>query len=224
MPAKRETVERIAKKLQGTKKLLEHETLLQQLAETGHPAAVPHIVKYLTNPQPIVSEAAAEALAKMGKTAMPEIKKAVKSNISFVRENMAWALRPEIFKNKEAVPLLLGMVNDDSWEIRRNAIASLGQHRDLRALPALTKALEDPQSLVGETAASFTYWVIRNLGKKEQENKIVNALSLVHSHLRAEDDAKIMRKAYLAALKGKVTKENARLFVKQLRAVKGNVK
>ena len=287
MPASREEVERLVEGLHKAGSVTDQRIRLRQLAETQHPAAVPHVAHELTNPHELVRHTAAENLVKMGKAALPEIKKAVESEDGLVRASIAWALGQKGDIDKEAVPLLLGLVNDKKWEVRQNAIGALGKHGDPRALPliikrirktenrevrtvairalgsfphpriirllnrplrdkekdirwgactalariggpavlpGLTRALEDKENKVWTEAATSVYTVNKNLKGNEPKDEKARALFLVHPHLRENDEPDVMRNAYLAALNGEVDKGNARLFVKQLRAVKGKLK
>jgi len=286
MPASREEVERLVKGLHSAGSATDQRIRLRQLAETQHPAAVPHVVRELTNSQEIVRQTAAENLVKMGKTALPEIKKAAGSGDGVTRANMAWALGHNI-DPEHAVPLLLGLANDREWEVRRNAIGALGKHGDPQtlplivqkirktehpevraiavralgsfhyprivrilnrvlkdpdtdirwsaiqalsrirggpALPGLAQALGDKEKKVREDAAIALFHIVETPTTDEKGHEIRKTLLLVHPHLHEKEDWGVVRQAYLAAIKGTVTKNNARLYVKQLRAVKGKLK
>lgn len=62
---------------------------------------------------------------------------------------------------KRAVPKLLGMLRDVSWEVRREVIKALGKIGDETTLEGLSKALQDSDHDVRETAA-FALGKMRN--------------------------------------------------------------
>jgi len=120
---------------------------------------------------------------------------------------------------REQVNLLKTMI----WTTRFHAADALGNLGHPGAIPQLVEALRDEHHMVSERAAASLAKIGRSLQGKEVGGE-AQALQLVAEHFHEREDPIVVRKAYQAALKGKVTPVNARLFVKQLRALKGNVK
>ena len=114
--------------------------------------------------------------------------------------------------------------DDKDLVVRREAAEALGKIGHESAIPYLTSALQDEESSVKHNAAFALGQIGRAIQKKKVREKEAKALQLVGRHFQKSELPVVVRKAYLAALKGTITPENARLYVKQLRALHGSVK
>ena len=168
-----------------------------------------------------IRASAAYALGYIGhESAIPHLVEALKDRNWYTRSEVVKALG--VIGRASVVPHLLQACHDSNWAVRRQAEATLWTIQHEGVVPHLTKALQDPQ--LRRTAADALLVLGRALQGKEVRGKEAKALQLVAAHFHADEGPKLVEKAYRAALKGKVTKENARLYVKQLRAVEGSVK
>jgi len=124
-----------------------------------------------------------------------------------------------------AVPHLIKALHDDYYAVRTRSAFALGKIKDPSALPHLAQALQDEDTNVREHAA----WALGEIGrvvrKEGAKTKEGNALLLVLPYCRKVlgngeyDEPRVIAKAYQAALEGKVTPENAGLYVRRLRIV-----
>lgn len=120
-------------------------------------------------------------------------------------------------------PLAKALGHSKDW-VRQRAVATLEKMNHPAAIPPLAKALQDSDSVVRSSAAWALGKIGRSIQGKEVEGKEAKAFQLVATHFRKEEAPEVILKSYRAALEGKITKQNARLFVKELRAVKGSLK
>jgi len=123
-----------------------------------------------------------------------------------------------------AIPELHKLIDHPKHEIRHNVVRTLSEMKHPDAIPPLMEALEDSSEFVREQAIKG----LLALGKKEKihspTDKRWKALQLVAPYFSQKEELYIVQNAYRAALEGKVTEKNARLYIKQLRAMKGSVK
>jgi len=106
--------------------------------------------------------------------------------------------------------------------IRLDAAIQLAEIRHPDAIPALARLLLR-ESYAHEAAKALRKTAC-NLTANEVRTKEEKALQLVGQYFRENEGPNVIHKAYVAALEGKITPKNARLYVKQLRALKGSLK
>ena len=98
---------------------------------------------------------AEDELVKIGKPALKELVNTL-NNLEPAED----ILRPEIafllgrFEDKEAVPALISLLENENSYIRRNAVDSLGRIRGREAVPSLIAKLSDEDESVRESAIS----------------------------------------------------------------------
>lgn len=115
-------------------------------------------IRMLEDTDPVTRLSAIHAVGKIG----PEAKAAVPALIETIRQTrnhdrkMLLACNVALLAmGKELVPYMIALLKDDEWEMRRGAAWILGKAGPYAedAVPALTKALEDPNPAVGTEAA-----------------------------------------------------------------------
>ena len=197
----------------------------EALGEIKHKSAVPHLIQALKDPVWQVRGHAAEALGKIGHvSAVPNLAKALQGEKEHfeVRWRAATALGK--IGHESAVPHLVKALQDEYSPVREEAVEALGRIGHESAVPSLVKALKDPY-LSARLKAVWALGVTgRSIQGKKVKSKEAKALQLVGAYFREKETPKTILKSFHAALEGKVTKENARLYVKQLRALEGSVK
>jgi len=165
---------------------------------------------------------AALALGEIGHaSAVPHLITALRDRDSEVRRSAVMALGK--IGHPSALPHLAKALADENVNVGTTAAEALGTLKDVSAVPPLVEALQN-DSPVRWYAADALISIGRAIQGKPVKGKEAKALQLVAPHLRENEEAETIRKAYQAAFEGKVTKENARLYVKQLRAMKGSLK
>jgi len=126
--------------------------------------------------------------------------------------------------HERAVPHLVHALRDREVHVRWYAVRSLGMVEHERVIPHLAKALRDKNDSVRLIAAEELGRIGRSIQGKEVKSAKAKTLQLVGAYFRPNEEPETIRQAYQAALEGKVTPANIRLYLKQLRALKGNVK
>ena len=225
MPAEvRKQVERLKEPDARTK-----EDAAFRLSELAHPSAISHLVeaiqvreKYVANWRTLHS-----AVQALENTEHPDATRALLQLLNDkrlkVREWAAISLATN--KQTEAVePLKKALVADKRYGMKAMAAWALGEFEELSAIPQLGQALQEKNWDVSTNAASALVKIGKGLQGKTVEEKDAKALQLVAKHLQPDEWRIIAKKALLAALAGKINEQNARLYIKQLRAMKGNVK
>jgi HEAT repeat protein len=122
------------------------ETVAYILGIIGSPAATPAMIEALRDPVPAVRLQAAKALGRTGNpTAVPALLSALQGADEQLGSQIFSAL---IKLGQLAVPALIQESKSGSAWKRWQCIRALGDIHDLRALPVLVKALEDPDHSV----------------------------------------------------------------------------
>jgi len=168
---------------------------------------------------------AADILGEIGhESALPVLIQTLRRDSrADIRMHVATALGK--IGHESAVPHLIKALQlDPDWEVMMHAAEALGKIGHESAIPYLVKALKAPEQAMRGTTADSLVKIGWNIQKKEVKGKEAKALQLMGAYFHEEEEAETIRKAYETALAGKVTKKNARLYVKQLRAVKGKLK
>ena len=138
------------------------------------------------------------------------------------REQAVWALL-QIGQPASIPPLAKALQHPDS-KTRGDAAWALGEIGHPAAIPSLAKALQHADGETRGYAALALNNIAHSIQGIEVRGREAKALQLVGQYFREKEHPKVVHQAFQAALKGKVTKANARLYVKQLRAVKGSLK
>jgi len=187
------------------------------------PFQVREQVKLLQNDYTDVRMRAATALGgTRHASAIPYLAKALRDDSGDVRKNAAWALGQ--IGHPSAIPHMTSLLQDKEILVRLNTAWALGKIGHASAVPPLAKALQDSDHDVRWRAV----WALVKIGQSLQDQAVkgkeAKALQLVAPYLHQDEEPELVRKAYTAALEGKVTPANIRLYLKQLRALKGKLK
>ena len=129
-------------------------------------------IKMLEEPDLKAKSSAIAAISELG----PEAKEATPALIETIRQVRNGDKRMLVACNdallgmgKEAVPYLIDLLKDDTWEMRRGSAWMLGklgpEAKD--AVPALTEALNDPNEVVRLKAAE----ALKKITGEEAESK-----------------------------------------------------
>jgi HEAT repeat protein len=105
------------------------------LGHIGDPRAIEPLGMALYDMHFEVGQAAAEALAKFGPVGLKRLAEALHHPETWLRQHAIYGLT--LSSDKRVVPVILEMLNDPEREVQKQAIQSLGQLGDDRALPAL---------------------------------------------------------------------------------------
>lgn len=106
----------------------------------------------------------ADALAKVGKPAVPALIEALKDKNESVREYASWALvsiareHPK-YDWRSAAPALIDALKDENWVVRANVATAFAETDDASAVPALIERLRDEDSEVRARAATALEWI-----------------------------------------------------------------
>lgn len=134
---------------------------LQEVLDRAPPGErTPLLVRYATDPSPGLRYAAVDALGRQaGSAAAAALEAAFADNASLVRQRAVEVL-PEVDRERGLLLLLTALRDEDTW-IREAAATQLamraGRGRtvvDRRAVPALIRALDDPDIVVPTMAMS----------------------------------------------------------------------
>ena len=166
---------------------------------------------------------AAQLLSEMKHlSSAPHLIKALQDSDEAVRWEAAEALGR--IGHPSAIPHLVKALQDPHPTVRMFAADALGEVTHVSAVPHLAKALQDEHVNVRKHAAIALGTIGHSIQGKSVRGKEARALQLVAEHFHKPEQPKIIRKALLAALEGKVTAKNVRLYIKQLHALQGSVK
>jgi len=190
------------------------------------PRAVEELGKALDDPAEQVREWTAQALGRIvcGREFTPHLLKALKDPSYRVRAAALQAFGKHGLPQKKEE--IVKFLEDPKADVRAAAVFAVHKTQPAEeALPLLARALKkDRNAYVKEQAAGELIALGQELKGKEVHSRDAKALQLVGPHFQSRDEWRTISKAYHAALAGKITQENARLYVKQLRALKGSVK
>lgn len=127
------------------------ETVVHILGIIGSPTAAHVLIEALNDPVPAVRLQAAKALGRVGD---PAAVPALLSALHGADEQMGSQIFSSLVKlGSMAVPVLLQESKSNSAWMRWHANRALGEIRDIRALPVLVNALQDPDHAVAWVAA-----------------------------------------------------------------------
>jgi len=156
-------------------------------------------------------------------SAIPILLKTLQHPSEDMRQEAASALG--VIGQESVIPhLVQALQRDKVPNVRWSAAWALGKIGHESAIPHLVKAFQDQNESVRTNATWAFEQIGHSLKGKTVKGKEAKALQLVGPLFHKMEELTTMRKAYEAALEGRVTEKNARLFVKELRAVKGNLK
>jgi len=153
---------------------------------------------------------------------IPHLVRTLRDHDVKVREVTAQALAE--VKSPDAISPLVQALKDEERTVRGYAALALGEIGRIEPTHQLTHQLQDRDQFAHQSAALALGKIGRAIRGQKVETEEERALQLVGKHFHEEEDAQTVHKAYLAALEGKITDKNAKLYIKQLRAVKGKVK
>ena len=183
------------------------------------------LIKDLSHKKPLRRVDAMNRLVEIGEPAIPHLIKALRNENEPARRVAAWALGE--IGDVDAVPHLIKALKGKNWNVRQDAAVALGKIGHLDAVRPLIKTLEDKNEYVREDAA----WALGKIGKKlkevppkKNEPEEMRALRLVGKHFVENEKPKVVINAFEAALKKEIDENNVKLYIKQLRALKGNLK
>ena len=125
-----------------------------------------------------------------------------------------------------------------AWDVRYKAVWALGEIKHESAVEPLIQALKDKNKDVRESATWALDRIVESLEEKRVEGKkltpegekLLKVLALVKPHFTKDQEGRITEswevqaRALEAAYNNEIDEKNARLYVKQLRAMKGNLK
>ena len=97
------------------------------------------------------AEAAAQQLAKIGGPVLPALEKLLESSVT---DQRWWAIRTIGQMSAPPAELLVRALGDMSGDVRAAAALALATHPSDEAAPALVKALQDEDSIVGLLAVN----------------------------------------------------------------------
>lgn len=131
--------------------------ILGRLAPSAGQASVPVLTEALSDEEPQVRAAAAEALGRIGQgsaPALPQLFLLVRDPDATVRLKTVEAL-PNVTRDTSIISRLILALSDSAPEVRRGSAASLGAlgTSTSRSVAALGRALEDPSAAVRAAAA-----------------------------------------------------------------------
>jgi len=123
-----------------------------------------------------------------------------------------------------SIPKLIEALHDPSFHVRSRAVEVLGGFGQPHVIPHLVRALDDEHIITRTFAAKALGRIGRSIQDKPVRSKEAKALKLVGQYFHEQEQPHTVVDAFQAALNGKITTVNARLYVKQLRALKGSLK
>ncbi len=146
-------------------KQVKSQTRQAEIESTPDPRAVTPLIGALSDPSPMVREAAAQALGFIGdgRASVP-LAKALEDESRHVRKRAASALMLLPRTDEAFAALTKAAVNDSSPDVRRYAVEALGWSGDMAAVDMLMHALNDEGS--AEVRASAARYLGR-LGDKK---------------------------------------------------------
>ncbi len=100
----------------------------------------------LTSGDETRAESAAQKIARIGRTTIPEVSRLLDSPEP---DHRWWAIRTLAQIPETPADIFTSRLKDPSAEVRQAAALALAAHPDQEALPALLQALTDEDSLVG---------------------------------------------------------------------------
>jgi len=198
---------------------------VQSLGRIGDERARPALVKAVKDRRKGVRQLAMEWLDRFrpDKRAFPSLVRVLKNDPWYLQWRAANQLG--YIQDARAVPHLIRTLQSTRNDmVKSRAVSALGNLRNVSAVPSLTKVLLGKDEDNSGLAALALMKIWRRTKDKRVEGEEASAFHLIAPHLREVEDPKVVRKAYRAALKGKITQKNARLYIKQLRAVRGSLK
>ena len=155
--------------------------------------------------------------------AVPHLAKFLqRDNEAHLREDSAQALVQ--IGHKSVVPHLIKALQDNNSIVSEAAKFGLEKFTDDEKILHVIKALQDKNTTNKHVLLALLPDLGRAIQQRNVEGTKLKALQLVIPHFHKEEELSVILKAYEAVLMGKLTKKNARLYIKQLRAVKGKLK
>ena len=117
------------------------ENCARLLGEMHDKESVDVLVELMADPSRRVHNSATQALAKLGNSALPRVKQALKDERWKVRAGAVVALR--IIGLHDAMPLLMEMLDDESHYVRKEVVKSLARIGEEEIVAPLSSMLND---------------------------------------------------------------------------------
>jgi len=216
MPAKRETKKEIKEFVNAR---------LYPYWDTPRAEAYPveEIAPHLKSSNHEVRMAAAYLLGQTKKqAAIPHLKKALEDKEKLVRHYTVYALNR--IGGPEALRLTATALADKEEMVYVAAQNFLEKAPGSKALPALAEMFGHEGWQTRKQAVELMEKIMEKLKKRRLSDRNTRAYRLVQQHLRPDDEPDLKLRAIRAAIQGKVNEKNARLYVKELRALEGSLK
>ena len=191
----------------------------RSLGDMKTSSAFPHLVKALQTANPSVKQEALKALIKIDqKSAIPHVLGALKDPNSSVKATAAETLGK--IEHPSVAPALIEALKDNDEYVLQHVIDALGERGESSAIPELTALLRQGNKKV----ARALHLISKKIGDRPVEGAEAQAMQEVAKHLHRADGTALFGQAYLDLLEKRVTTQNLRLYIKQLRAVEGRLK
>ncbi|MEK7486647.1 MAG: HEAT repeat domain-containing protein [Planctomycetota bacterium] len=152
--------------------------------------AVPYLIVFMSNPKMtdnVSRKYCGDALALIGKEAIPEIKEALKkSGQAKYHYDLIVALGET--QDKSAVPILIEMTEESDYGRRSYAAESLGKISEAESIPPLLKLLNDEEEFVCVKAAKALHSQKKFLKDSGQLSAIIQTLKNRKQGVSPESD------------------------------------
>jgi len=210
------------------------------LSWTYLPQAIRHITKALSDKDEKVRFTAAHALGEVAKMMKKErdshriiapLKRALREDPAVAVRNAA-AFELGRLAHAKIIPILARALNDPVEQVRYHAIdalATVGRLNDRKnrylVLPHLARALQQKPGAARRQAEQSVKQILTQNGDilpKLAANP--KPVKWVTPYFNENENPRVVRQALLAAVEGRIKPSNARLYVKQLRAMRGSLK
>ena len=209
---------------------------IKALGHIRHRSAFPPLLEALKHEDAGIRQYAAGALGMTGKRgALPHlVKTMLNDSDSRVAETAARSLGM-IGHQSSLKPLTKAVATDYSPQVKASACWALGELRDPAVIPLLIWRVKERPEVAGkrtglwypdvrDAAAEALYKIVEKGKTRNRVDENVKKLLLVHGHVRPRDPPQVKAHAYLDAFENRVSEKNARLYLKQLRALEGSLK
>jgi HEAT repeat protein len=155
-PFDREKVEATARRLAELLEDPDHAVRRQAIDELAHvepSISRPHLKAAIRSADPIVAKEAVGAFTKAaGKTAVPVLLEALRSEKCAVRQRIAGALGEVGAGDRPAIEALYPLLRDADWWVRLASVSALRRIGGKEAVPLVEPLLGDPNRHVREAA------------------------------------------------------------------------
>ncbi|MFA5362482.1 MAG: HEAT repeat domain-containing protein [Candidatus Omnitrophota bacterium] len=152
------------------------EKVLWTLGEIKNPDAVPVLIQALNDPDTRVTNAAVDAIKKIGEEAVRGLMKAASDGDIQHRKTAIVTLGK--MEDSLAAPVVISALNDENPEIQRAAACTLGEIKDISAGPALLRVMENnTDAKVKQTTA----WALGEIHYEPAADSLIKELKTGNS-------------------------------------------